>query len=162
MCYKKRLFSEVRTLRRNPYLKAVDYVIHGKLHDSWKTTWFMKNYVIHVGPVETTWESLFFLWKTTWFIKNYVIHEKLRESWKNCWWLSRWKKSRRPSGPFSTVGINTFDIHEKHDLNREIRKTRGFMKTQGFRPSPEGRAAPLGLHWKIFPRESEKKSFGST
>jgi len=38
-------------------------------------------------------------------------------------------------GPFSTVGINTFDIHEKHDLNREIRKTRGFMKTQGFRPS---------------------------
>ena len=28
-------------------------------------------------------------------------------------------------------------IHEKHDLNREIRKTRGFMKTQRFRPSPE-------------------------
>ncbi len=40
-----------------------------------------------------------------------------------------------PSVTFSTVGINTFDIHEKHDLNREIRKTRGFMKTQGFRPS---------------------------
>jgi hypothetical protein len=25
-------------LRMNPYLKAVDYVIHGKLRDSWKTT----------------------------------------------------------------------------------------------------------------------------
>jgi len=54
ICYEKRLFSELRTLHRNPYLKAVDYVIHGKLHDSWKTTWFMENYVIHVGPVETT------------------------------------------------------------------------------------------------------------
>jgi len=38
---------------------------------------------------------------------------------------------------YSIVGINIFDIHEKHDLNREIRKTRGFMKTQGFRPSPK-------------------------
>ncbi len=43
---------------------------------------------------------------------------------------------------FSTVGINTLDIHEKHDLNREIRKTRGFMKTQGFRPSPTMSAMP--------------------
>ena len=25
-------------LRRNPYLKAVDNMIHGKLYDSWKTT----------------------------------------------------------------------------------------------------------------------------
>jgi len=25
-----------------------------KLRDSWKTTWFMENYMIHVGPVETT------------------------------------------------------------------------------------------------------------
>jgi hypothetical protein len=24
--------------RRNPYLKAVDYTINGKLRDSWKTT----------------------------------------------------------------------------------------------------------------------------
>jgi hypothetical protein len=39
-CYEKRLFSELRTSRRNPYLKAVDYVIHGKLRDSRKTTWF--------------------------------------------------------------------------------------------------------------------------
>ena len=29
-----RLFSELRTLSRNPYLKAVDYVIHVKLRDS--------------------------------------------------------------------------------------------------------------------------------
>ncbi len=40
--------------RRNPYLKAVDYVIHGKLRDSWKTTWLTENYVIHRAPVETT------------------------------------------------------------------------------------------------------------
>jgi hypothetical protein len=31
-----------------------NYVIHGKLRDLWKTTWFIENYVIHVGPVETT------------------------------------------------------------------------------------------------------------
>ncbi len=43
----------------------------------------MENYVIHVGPVETTQESLFFCeklrdsLKTTWFIKSYVDHEKL-------------------------------------------------------------------------------------
>jgi len=44
ICYEKRLFSELRTIRRNHYLKAVDYVIHGKLRDSWKTTWwFMEN-----------------------------------------------------------------------------------------------------------------------
>jgi hypothetical protein len=47
-CYEKRLFSELRTSRRNPYLKAVDYVIHRKLRDSRKTTWFTENYVIHV------------------------------------------------------------------------------------------------------------------
>ena len=40
--------------RRNPNLKAVDYVIHGKLRDSQKTTWFTENYVIHRAPVETT------------------------------------------------------------------------------------------------------------
>jgi len=39
-CYEKRLFSELRTWRRNPDLKAVDYVIHIKLRDSRKTMWF--------------------------------------------------------------------------------------------------------------------------
>jgi hypothetical protein len=45
----------------------------------------MENYVIHVGPVETTKESLIFLWKlrdslkTMWFMKNYVNHEKLAD-----------------------------------------------------------------------------------
>ena len=53
-CYEKRLFSELRTSRRNPHLKTVDYVIHGKLRDSRKTTWFTENYVIHAAPVETT------------------------------------------------------------------------------------------------------------
>ncbi len=33
--------------------------------------------------------------------------------------------------------LETIDIHETHDLNWEILgKTRGFMKTPGFRPSP--------------------------
>jgi len=39
----------------------------------------MENYVIHMGPVEPTKESLFI------FVKNYVIHEKLRDSWKTTW-----------------------------------------------------------------------------
>ncbi len=37
---KSRLFSELRTSRRNPYSKPVYYVIHVKLRDSRKTTWF--------------------------------------------------------------------------------------------------------------------------
>ncbi len=36
-CDKKIVEFKLRTKRRNPYLKAVDYVIHGKLRDSWKT-----------------------------------------------------------------------------------------------------------------------------
>jgi hypothetical protein len=55
--------------RRNPYLISVDNVIHGKLRDSRKTTWFTENYVIHRAPVETTQES-------------YFLCEKLRDSQK--------------------------------------------------------------------------------
>ncbi len=39
--------------RRNPYLKAVDYMIHGKLRDSRKTTWFTEDYVILVKLGDT-------------------------------------------------------------------------------------------------------------
>jgi hypothetical protein len=102
------------------------------------------------------------------FVKNNVIHVKLRDSRKTTWFIknslitSCWKKSPRSFVTFSSVGIDTIDIHEKHDLNWEIidynnvptlcflcvdsilslqaRKqylwvTRGFMKTPGFRPS---------------------------
>ena len=53
-------FYELRSKSpgKNPYLKAVDYVInyviHGKLSDSRKTTWLTENYVIHGDPVEST------------------------------------------------------------------------------------------------------------
>jgi hypothetical protein len=72
--------------RRNPYLKAVDYVADGKLRDSQKTTWFTENYMIHWklrdsrGPCRDNLGITIFLWKTTWFTKNYVIHVKLRDS----------------------------------------------------------------------------------
>ena len=67
--------------RRNPYLKAVDYVIHRKLRDSRKTTGLMENYVIHRAPVETKSVGIFIF-----CVKNYVIHKKLRDSHKttNC------------------------------------------------------------------------------
>ena len=78
--------------RRNPYLKAVDYVSHGKLRDSQKTMWFTENYVIHrklrdswgpcrdyVGIIISFFEELRDSQKTTWFTKNYVIHEKLTD-----------------------------------------------------------------------------------
>ena len=78
--------------RKNPYLKAVDYminyVIHGKLRDSRKTMWFTENYAIHGAPVEFTKESIFFgeklcdSQKTTWFTENYATHEKLCDSSK--------------------------------------------------------------------------------
>jgi hypothetical protein len=108
------------------------------------------------------------------FVKNNVIHVKLRDSRKTTWFIknslitSCWKKSPRSFVTFSSVGIDTIDIHEKHDLNWEIidynnvptlcflcvdsilslqaRKqylwvTRGFMKTPGFRFPP--------LSWRI-------------
>ena len=72
--------------RKNPYLKAVNYVInyviHGKLHDSQKTMWLTKNYVIHGAPVESTYKSVLCVWKTMWFMENYAIHGKLRDSRK--------------------------------------------------------------------------------
>ena len=49
-------------------------------------------------------------------MKNYVSHEKLADDF-----LVE-KKSRRPSVTFSTVGITTFNIHEKHDLNKKLGK----------------------------------------
>ena len=55
---------------KNLYLKAVDYainyMIHGKIRDSRKTTWLMENYVTH-GKLRAS-------WKTTRFTENYVIH----------------------------------------------------------------------------------------
>jgi hypothetical protein len=61
---------------RNPYLKAVDYVIHGKQLDSQKTTRFTENYVIHGAPGRDYVGIIIFC------VKNYVIHKKLRVSRK--------------------------------------------------------------------------------
>ena len=105
------------------------------------------------------------------FVKNYVIHVKLRDSRKTTWFIknSLITFSLNEIAPifgyiFIAVGMNTIDIHEKHDLNWEITYyilvptwcvlyrfnsfspgqkaihvgiTRGFMKAPGFRPSPE-------------------------
>jgi hypothetical protein len=55
---------------RNPYLKAVDFMIHEKLGESLKTWWIMKNSIFYIGIV-------FDSWKTQWLMKNLANHEKL-------------------------------------------------------------------------------------
>ena len=60
------------------------------------------------------------------FVKNYVIHVKLRDSRKTTWFIKNLlitfllKEILPIFGTFPTVGINTINIHEKHDLNWEI------------------------------------------
>ncbi len=56
---------------RNPYLKAVEFMIHEKLGESLKTRWIMKNLIFYVG-IKTI-DS----WKTWWLMKKLVNHGKL-------------------------------------------------------------------------------------
>ena len=84
-----------------------NYMIHVKLRNSHGPCRdyvgifivFVKNYVIHVNLCDSR--------KTTWFIKNLLITFLLKEI-------------SPIFGTFPTVGINTINIHEKHDLNWEI------------------------------------------
>jgi hypothetical protein len=131
--YEKRLFSELRTSHRNPNLKAVDYVIHRKLHDSRKTTWFTEkitwfteNYVIHGKLLRDS-------RKTTWFTENYVIHGKLCDSRKTTWFTENYVihgKLRDSRGPCRDyVGIliffvKNYVIHVKLHDSRKLRDSR--------------------------------------
>ncbi len=47
------------------------------------------------------------------FAKNSRIPQKLIDSSKTGWWLSRCKKLHQPLVTYSDVGINTADSHEK-------------------------------------------------
>ena len=73
-----------------------------------------------------------------------MIHVKLRDSLKTRWLLSRWKKSRRSLVTFPTVGINTIDIHEKHDLSWEI------LGKLGDSWKPQVSAPLLSFAWNYF------------
>ena len=114
------LLVSSKPLCRNPYLKAVHYVIR----DSRRTTWLKENYVTQ-GKLRDSQGNLrrnpYFVveklrnsWKTTWFTKNYMIHQKLVDNfllernnaklWLHC----------------QNIGIHIIAIYESYCLNWEI------------------------------------------
>jgi hypothetical protein len=85
-----------------------NYVIHGKLLDSWGSC---RDYVgIHIFVCEKIHDS----WKTTWFMKNYMNHGQLADGFlveRNC--ANLWLHCQN-------IGIHTVKNYEKHCLNWEI------------------------------------------